>query len=850
MSNFFTDRAWSFAGQSWAAACREHCRTLVGAFVGAWQTSTLIAITCGLGVAWLPNWAQADQPVIRRMTPTGFQRGQDVEVVLTGQRLSDATKILFYQPGIEQIDLQVDSENKVTVKLRIADDCPPGIYSFRLASRTGTSNIRYFGIGALPIVDEVEPNSDFAAPQSIAVNSTVHGLCTSEDVDYYAVQLEAGQKLTVELEGLRLGTDFFDPFVAILDEDRFELARSDDAPLVQQDCICSFVATEAGKYIVQVRESSFGGNDRAFYRLHVGDFPRPLSITPAGGRPGELIQATVVDASGQSWNEPIQLPTALGDFAYTASRDGKLAPSPNGLRVVDIPCFMETLNDEVDRSGLAAVDLPAAFHGVLEQPGDTDWFKVRGKKDQTVELNVYGRRVLRSPVDSWLEVYNAAGGLLAANDDNGGKPDSFLSFKFPEDGEYLIAIRDQLRAGGPSYSYRIEALPPSPSLHFTVDELVRYTAPTMDVPQGGRMALLLRANRANFRGALDLRLEGAPAGIQLETAHVTADQGFIPMMVRASADATPDAALVNLVGQTTADAPSLTGQFVQRTTLVFGQNRVDVWGHDAQRLTVNLTEPLPFTISLDQPHVPLTRMGESEYVVRVQRQEGYAEPIDLRLLYNPSGVSASGSVRIEGDQSETRIPVTANPQAALGTFPITVLAQAKVRNAQVWCATEFIQLEIQDSYFDFKFPKAVVAQGESGFVTINVESKQPPEGEVELELVGLPAGVVTGQPKMAWAAGAEQVNFPVTVDADARVGKHQTLAIKCRITRPTGLIQQTQGTGELQIVSPPPKPVEMAATPAPAPEAPSAPAAPPTKVLSRLEQLRQAAAAAAAAGGS
>ena len=118
---------------------------------------------------------------------------------------------------------------------------------------------------------------------------------------------------------------------------------------------------------------------------------------------------------------------------------------------------------DTDRATLVAVDAPAAFNGILQTAGDVDWFKIKGKKDQQYDFTVYGRRVLRSPIDSWLEIYNAAGGRLAANDDAGG-PDSVQTFKFPEDGEYLIAIRDQLNEGSPFHAYRIEVAPAEKSL--------------------------------------------------------------------------------------------------------------------------------------------------------------------------------------------------------------------------------------------------------------------------------------------------------------------------------------------------------------------------------------------------
>ena len=67
----------------------------------------------------------------------------------------------------------------------------------------------------------------------------------------------------------------FDPYVAILDTNRFELAVSDDTALALQDPIASIVAPADGKYIIQVRETSYGGDGENQYLLHVGTYPRP-----------------------------------------------------------------------------------------------------------------------------------------------------------------------------------------------------------------------------------------------------------------------------------------------------------------------------------------------------------------------------------------------------------------------------------------------------------------------------------------------------------------------------------------------------------------------------------------------
>ena len=136
--------------------------------------------------------------------------------------------------------------------------------------------------GALKDVTEVEPNNDFAKPQPIAMDSTVNGVAENEDVDYFVVEAKKGERISAEVEGIRLGITLFDPYVAIMDAKRFELASSDDAALIWQDGFASIVAPEDGKYIIQVRESAYAGNGNCLYRLHVGDFPRATATVPAG----------------------------------------------------------------------------------------------------------------------------------------------------------------------------------------------------------------------------------------------------------------------------------------------------------------------------------------------------------------------------------------------------------------------------------------------------------------------------------------------------------------------------------------------------------------------------------------
>src|SRR5262245_27281851 len=220
--------------------------------------SRKLFLLCVLCVSVVQSSAQAVSPGLGSVTPRGGQRGTEQVMLFNGARLSDAAEVMFYSPGFSVTKLEVVNDNQVKATVKIAPDCRLGEHAVRLRTKTGISELRTYWVGALPVENEKEPNSEFDKPQKIPLNVTVIGVVDNEDVDYYAVELKKGQRLSVEIEGMRLANTFFDPYVAILDSKRFELATADDSPLLKQDGACSIVAPADGVYVVQVRESAYG----------------------------------------------------------------------------------------------------------------------------------------------------------------------------------------------------------------------------------------------------------------------------------------------------------------------------------------------------------------------------------------------------------------------------------------------------------------------------------------------------------------------------------------------------------------------------------------------------------------
>ena len=316
----------------------------------------------------LAGHARAVEPRLTLTVPAGGQRGAEVTVEFRGDRLDDAQEIFFYTPEIQVVKIEEAKKDSVRGTIKIADNCPHGEHALRIRTATGISDLRTFFVGPFPSVNEVEPNTDPAKAQKIPLNTTVEGVVDREDVDYYQVEARKGQLLSVEVEGMRLGRILFDPYVAILETNGTVLGFSDDTALFLQDPLTSIVVSHDGDYLVQVREASYAGNAQSAYRLHVGNFSRPIAAYPSGGKAGEPLNVQFRDAAGNEFAQEFKLPAApVENFGALALREGAMPPTPNWLRVSPFPNVLEAEpNNEPTNATLTDLEPPLALNGILQ----------------------------------------------------------------------------------------------------------------------------------------------------------------------------------------------------------------------------------------------------------------------------------------------------------------------------------------------------------------------------------------------------------------------------------------------------------------------------------------------------
>lgn len=801
-----------------------------------------LAVVLVIAAAFIsPLLAVAADPNLSIIVPRGGQRGTEQVFRFAGARLDDAQEILFYEPGFEVLEIKPADANNIDVKVRIAADCAVGEHTAQVRTKSGISDYRTFFVGALPTVEEKEPNTDFAAPQAIDLNVTVSGTVDNEDVDYYLVNATKGQRISVEVEGMRFGQTLFDPYIAILNEKRFELSAVDDSPLVKQDAATSIIAPEDGKYIIEMRDSGYGGDGNCRYRLHIGTFPRPTAVYPSGGKAGETAELTFIGDANGPISKSVAFPAeGVETTVYIEDANG-ITPSGHVLRVSPNPNALEAEPNNGFDNATVVPTFPSSFNGILQEPGDVDIFKFTGKTGQVFEVECFGRRI-RSPIDPVMNLYKATGEGITGNDDSRG-PDSYFRWQIPADGDYALRIADHLNRGGAQFTYRVEFQEVKPSLNLGIPRVARYSQSRQQifVPKGNRYATLISADRVNFGGELTIDGVQLPAGITMVAPPMAANMNVMPVVFEAAPDAVLAGALVDFRMKPTDPALNIVGRFQNRADFVIagpGQS-LYVW-KDVDRLPVAVTDEIPFHLEIVQPNVPIVRNGMMMLKIVAKKKEGWDENIQIQFPYRPPGIGANSEISIPEGQTEGLYQINADANAAIGKWPVFALGYASI-NGAAWASTQMATLEVAEPYVGMTVQRSSVEQGKETEVVVEVQVLKELKAPAQVTLVGLPHKV-TAEPLQVTADTKELV-FKVKTAADSPEGTHKN--IFCQVTvveNNESIVHARVGDSELRIDKPLPMPT-VAPTLAPMPVAVAvaapAPVAPPAeKRLTRLEKLR------------
>lgn len=658
----------------------------------------LILLIAGFSPA---AYAQTSFPMITHTTPMAVERGKTVEITVNGQQsFYGAYRLLIAGDGIEGAIVAPpagkDSTKRpivrsVKLRLAVAPNAALGVREFRLATTTGISSLGQLLVVDEPVAEETGVNNTPLQAMQIAIPSVVCGRIEAiEDVDCYKFNAKSGQTLTFEVWSARLQDKIhdlqkhIDPLIALFDSTGREIAANDDANFA--DPLMSYTIPKDGEYLLQIRDAKYDGDPRWTYAVRATDRPFASHLFPMAANPGQTLSVAPVGSARLAQPEiAVQAPASPGLHEVQLHVGGRTT-NPVTMYVTPLPIAIEQEpNDSLAQA--TRVSAPAAINGRIGQRRDMDHFVIRLAKGKPVRVEVKARRfgtVLRSGLDSQLEVLNPKGIVIASNDDDVGK-DSAITFTPPADGDYTVRLRDLNSKGGESFVYCLEVTEAVPDFSLRVDPGKAMIGP------GSSMAWYVAVTRTNgFAGPVTVAVEGLPAGVSTSALTIPPAMSQGLLVLTAAADAKIGASMVRVVGRA-----KLGSREIIRTSAVSEEIYLPGGGRgkfEAQMPAAAVTEPSDILkVNVTPQTISLKPGQEIKLDVTIERRKDYDKSVSLDILLRhlggvhgnplPPGVAIveGKSKTLIGTGSQGRIVLKADVNAApIENVPISVLAHVSI----------------------------------------------------------------------------------------------------------------------------------------------------------------------------
>ncbi len=231
--------------------------------------------------------------------------------------------------------------------------------------------------------------------------------------------------------------------------------------------------------------------------------------------------------------------------------------------------------------------------------------------------------------------------LTMRNDDGGPGygTDSHLDFIAPQDGEYLLRIKDVRGLEGNDFAYRLMVREATPDFTLTA------SPSNPNVPCGGRVPVQVAANRTlGYEGPIEVQVKGLPRGVAASAATIGAGQDSTVVILEAAADASlsENAFPFQIIGRAKVD----------------GRELVRVADADQPLRVVSMMPPPDLLVAAEPPEVILDAGKETKVTLHVERKNGFEGRVPCSVMNLPPGVTVvnvglNGVLVPEGDTSQT-----------------------------------------------------------------------------------------------------------------------------------------------------------------------------------------------------
>lgn len=584
-------------------------------------------------------------PRVESVFPSGAARGTEVEVQVSGEFLTEDTRLVVAGQGIE-LAKALGSQRYL---IRVRPDAPLGPCEFRLVATQGASAPFPFLIGDLSEI--IPPDRFDLQPTPLAFRTLVHGrLESSGQIDRYSIPLTAGQTIVCAIQTRAIRSPL-EPELRLLGPDGTVVATSFASP--GADALLFHQATAAETYTLQVFDFQLQGGPFYLYRLMATDGPWLDQAFPSALTAGQETEVTLT-----GWNLPGGVKRLTRRM--TGTQVGELSVAlPEGINQLLLPVGMtpSLLESEPNDDGASALPIPTPIivHGRIEargEVGDRDLYAFQAQKGQTLVADLDAAQ-LSSPLDAVLAVLDEAGKKLIEVDDFESSRDPVIRFTAPADGTYRLAVRSRAESGGEDCIYRLALMAPRPDIALRVNTTSVY------IENGKTASLPVLVNRLDgLTEELELLAVDLPTGITVEPQVIPEKTpATITLVLTASEEVAVAGGLVRIVARgrgtasdkayeaVVADGPAATAPF-------------------SRYLWVAAGPTIPFALKTTTTILEAPRMAAFRFPVQVERKDGFIGPIRL--------------VGVERDKRGTVVPLPGQIQAEADQGFIPLVIQHKV----------------------------------------------------------------------------------------------------------------------------------------------------------------------------
>jgi len=468
--------------------------------------------------------AQSSAVLVHDISPRALVPGSVTRVTIRGAALETARTLWLSTPStVKRVKAPGDGAQQVTFEVSVPAK-QMGRVAMRVIAEAGVSNPRLVLLDPLPSAAAKQVGSRGLVAGPVGIDGVVEAGASGR----FTIRMQKGQRLTVDAWARRLGSPL-DPVIRISGPDGRSLASADDSPGLDGDAVLTILATSAGLHTVSITDVSHRGGPTFAYRLRLGHFEPvqlayPFRITSGRDNTVELLGPRV----STTLTLPASTPPGLAWVGGPAGTGG--GRSLVCVEVVEGEVFYER---EPNDGRLQATQLPTGgrLGGRFERPGDRDWYRVQLKKGQ--KLQVIGDTAS----------VGAAGRLYMKLVDQQGRtivevPPSVstrtsLAHTSGSDLEAWLVVEELQRRGGPQYAYQLDCR------HAARGFSLECGLERLHASVGGKVAIKVTAVRRDFKGAIELSVEGLGADVVLSGQRIAAGKNETTLTITLPTAVTP-----------------------------------------------------------------------------------------------------------------------------------------------------------------------------------------------------------------------------------------------------------------------------------------------------------------------